>query len=127
MEGEKLRFVDCTLRDGEQAPGVCFTLEEKLAIADLLDQVGVDILDAGMPSVSAQEREILEALVDRGYRATIAGTVRAHPDDIDLAAACGLKDVFLFMPVSPQHLKHKFGIGLAEAVPRIERALDRAA
>ena len=127
MEGEKLRFVDCTLRDGEQAPGVCFTLEEKLAIADLLDQAGVDILDAGMPSVSAQERKILEALVERDYRATIAGTVRAHPDDIDLAVACGLKEVFLFMPVSPQHLKHKFGISLSEAGPRIERALDRAA
>ena len=127
MKRRKLRFVDCTLRDGEQAPGVFFTLEEKVAIADLLDQAGIDVLDAGMPSVSAQERKILETLVDRGYRATIAGTVRANQEDIDLAVDCGLKEVFLFMPVSPQHLKHKFGIGIREVRPRIERAIEHAA
>jgi isopropylmalate/homocitrate/citramalate synthase len=126
MEERKIVFVDCTLRDGEQAPGVFFTLEEKLAIADLLDAVGVDILDAGMPSVSDEERRTLEALLDRGYRATIAATVRALRDDIDLALACGLKEVFLFMPVSPQHLKHKFGLTLEQARPRIEEAIEYA-
>lgn len=119
-------FIDCTLRDGEQAPGVFFRLEEKLAIADLLDKAGIDILDAGMPSVSAEERETLRALLDRGYRTRIAGTVRALRHDIDLALECGLKEVFLFMPVSPQHLKHKFGINLKEARPRIEEAVDYA-
>src|SRR5215467_344343 len=108
MKKQDLVFVDCTLRDGEQAPGVVFTLEEKLAIADLLDRAGVHMVDAGMPSVSAQERKTLEALLGRGYRMTIAGTVRALPADIDLAFECGLRDVFLFMPVSPNHLKHKF-------------------
>lgn len=126
MQNEKIRFVDCTLRDGEQAPGVFFTLEEKLAIADLLDAAGVDILDAGMPSVSDEERASLEALLDRGYRATIAATVRALRQDVDLALACGLKEAFLFMPVSPQHLKHKFGLTLEEAQPRIEEAVDYA-
>lgn len=126
MTKERLLITDCTLRDGEQAPGVFFTLEEKLAIADLLDLAGVDILDAGMPSVSAEERRTLEALLERRYRTTIAGTVRALNSDIDLAVACGLKDVFLFMPVSPQHLWHKFGINLQEARPRIEKAVDHA-
>jgi isopropylmalate/homocitrate/citramalate synthase len=126
MENEKIKFVDCTLRDGEQAPGVCFTLEEKLAIADLLDAAGVDMLDAGMPSVSAEERKTLEALLGRGYHAKVAGTVRALKSDIDLAAACGLREVFLFMPVSPQHLKIKFGIDLKEASFKIEQAVDQA-
>jgi isopropylmalate/homocitrate/citramalate synthase len=121
-----LLFTDCTLRDGEQAPGVFFTLEEKLAIADLLDAAGVDILDAGMPSNSAEERKTLEALLARGYRARIAGTVRAVQGDIDLAIACGLKEVFLFMPVSPQHLRHKFGLTLRDVRPRIESAVDQA-
>src|SRR5262245_27980359 len=98
-----VQFADCTLRDGEQTPGVFFTLEEKLAIADLLDAAGVDILDAGMPSVSKEEQRTLEALLDRGYRATIAATVRALRDEIDLAMACGLKEVFLFIPYSPPH------------------------
>lgn len=123
---DTLIFTDCTLRDGEQAPGVFFTLEEKIAIADLLDAVGVDILDAGMPSTSIDERKTLEALLDRGYRTRIAGTVRAAQSDIELAVACGLKEVFLFMPVSPQHLKHKFGLTLKEVRPRIESSVDHA-
>jgi isopropylmalate/homocitrate/citramalate synthase len=122
----RVRFVDCTLRDGEQAPGVFFTLEEKLAIADLLDAAGVDVLDAGMPSVSKEERDTLQALVARGYRATVAGTVRALRYDIDLAVDCGLAEVFLFMPVSPQHLKHKFGIDLRQAQRRIDDAVGHA-
>jgi isopropylmalate/homocitrate/citramalate synthase len=126
MQSQKITFVDCTLRDGEQAPGVFFTLEEKLAIADLLNAAGVDILDAGMPSVSYEERSSLEALLDRGYRSTIAATVRALRDEIDLALAIGLKEVFLFMPVSPQHLQHKFGLTLGQARRRIEEAIDYA-
>lgn len=126
MSDSKIVFADCTLRDGEQAPGVFFTLEEKLAIADLLDAAGVDILDAGMPSVSKEERRCLEALLARGYRATIAATVRALRSDIDHALEVGLSEVFLFMPVSPVHLAYKFGIDLVQAQRRIEEAVDYA-
>lgn len=126
MSESKILFADCTLRDGEQAPGVFFTLEEKLAIADLLDAAGVDILDAGMPSVSKEERKCLEALQARGYRATVAATVRALRSDIDFALECGLTEVFLFMPVSPVHLAYKFGIDLSQAQRRIEEAVDYA-
>jgi isopropylmalate/homocitrate/citramalate synthase len=114
------------LRDGEQAPGVFFTLEEKLAVAVLLDAAGVDIIDAGMPSVSKEERATLTALVAQNYRASVAATVRALRADIDLALECGVKEVFLFMPVSPQHLQHKFGIDLNQAQRRIEDAVDYA-
>lgn len=126
MSGARVVFADCTLRDGEQAPGVFFTLEEKLAIAALLDSAGVDIIDAGMPSVSKEERTILSALVAQNYRATVAATVRALRSDIDLAIECGVKEVFLFMPVSPQHLQHKFGIDLARAQRQIEDAVGYA-
>jgi isopropylmalate/homocitrate/citramalate synthase len=123
---QEMVFVDCTLRDGEQAAGVFFTHQEKLAISDLLDALGVDILDAGMPSVSEDERRTIEALLERGYKARIAGTVRALKSDIEVAVRCGLKHVFLFMPVSPQHLKHKFGITFADAIPIVEGAVDFA-
>src|SRR5262249_38056362 len=108
----RIIFADCTLRDGEQAPGVFFTLEEKLRIAAMLDATGVDLIDAGMPSVSQEERDTLIALVTQNFRARVAATVRALRSDIDLAIECGVKEVFLFMPVSPQHLQHKFGIDL---------------
>lgn len=126
MANSRIRFVDCTLRDGEQAPGVFFTLAEKLAIADQLDAAGVDIFDAGMPAVSKEERQTLAALVARKYRATVAATVRALRPEIDLAIECGVTEVFLFMPVSPPHLKHKFGIDLHEAQRRIEDAVGYA-
>jgi isopropylmalate/homocitrate/citramalate synthase len=126
VSDSRIRFADCTLRDGEQAPGVFFTLEEKLEIADLLDAAGVDLIDAGMPSVSQEERDALAALVARNYRATVAATVRALRSDIDLALDCGVTEVFLFMPVSPQHLKHKFGINLRQAQYRIEDAVRYA-
>jgi isopropylmalate/homocitrate/citramalate synthase len=122
----RIQFADCTLRDGEQAPGVFFTLEEKLGIAALLDAAGVDIIDAGMPSVSKEERATLTALVAQNYRATIAATVRALRGDIDLAIGCGITEVFLFMPVSPQHLQYKFGIDLARAQHRIDDAVGYA-
>jgi isopropylmalate/homocitrate/citramalate synthase len=105
---------------------VFFTLEEKLAIATLLDAAGVDIIDAGMPSVSKEERETLTALVAHNFRATVAATVRALRSDIDLALDCGVREVFLFMPVSPQHLQHKFGIDLRQAQRRIEDAVGYA-
>jgi isopropylmalate/homocitrate/citramalate synthase len=126
MSNKQLTILDCTLRDGEQAPGVFFTTEEKIAIADLLNIAGVDMLDAGMPSVSEQERESLKRLRERGYRATIAGTVRATRLDVDYALECGLSDVFLFMPVSPQHLQHKFGKTLAQIRPALEDVLRYA-
>jgi isopropylmalate/homocitrate/citramalate synthase len=114
------------LRDGEQAPGVFFTRDEKLVIAALLDAAGVDIIDAGMPSVSKEERDTLTALVAQNFRATVAATVRALRTDIDLALDCGVREVFLFMPVSPQHLQHKFGIDLRQAQRRIEDAIGYA-
>jgi isopropylmalate/homocitrate/citramalate synthase len=126
MTGPRILFADCTLRDGEQAPGVFFTLEEKLAIAEQLDAAGVDIIDAGMPSVSKEERAILTALCARKLRARIAATVRALRTDIDLAIDCGVTEVFLFMPVSPQHLQRKFGIDLPRAQQRIEDAVEYA-
>ena len=126
MSESRILFADCTLRDGEQAPGVFFTLEEKLAIAGLLDAAGVDLIDAGMPSVSKEERAMLKAMVAQNYRATVAATVRALRADVDLAIECGVKAVFLFMPVSPQHLQHKFGIDLDEARARIEDAVGYA-
>ena len=126
MSESRILFADCTLRDGEQAPGVFFTLEEKLAIAGLLDAAGVDLIDAGMPSVSKEERAMLKAMVAQNYRATVAATVRALRADVDLAIECGVKAVFLFMPVSSQHLQHKFGIDLDEARARIEDAVGYA-
>src|SRR5215467_2570391 len=118
MEPPDLTILDCTLRDGEQAPGVFFTRDEKASIAELLSEAGVDVLDAGMPSVSRDEMDMLKALCDLGLRSRVAATVRALRHDIDLALECGVREVFLFMPVSPEHLRHKFNTDLNGVLPR---------
>ena len=123
MEPPDLTILDCTLRDGEQAPGVFFTRDEKASIAELLSEAGVDVLDAGMPSVSRDEMDTLKALCELGLRSRVAATVRALRHDIDLALECGVSEVFLFMPVSPEHLRHKFNTDLKGVLPRIEEAI----
>lgn len=126
MDTRDLVLVDCTLRDGEQAPGVFFTRDEKLSIADLLSASGVGVLDAGMPSVSAEERDTLRALAQRGLKSRVAATVRCLRGDIDLARECGIEEVFLFMPVSPQHLRHKFNSDLDGVSHQIEDSVKYA-
>ena len=119
---DRVKIVDGTLREGEQSPGVYFTREEKLQIAGELDRIGVPLLDVGMPSVSAEEREAISAIAREGLRASIGVSVRLKRDEIDQALACGVGEVFIICPVSPLHLRYKLAMdeegvrGLAEDV-----------
>jgi len=100
-------FVDGTLREGEQTAGVHFTMDEKIHIAKALDNAGVGILDVGMPSVSAGEREAIRAIVKLGLKASVGVSVRMRKQEIDQAAACGASEIFIICPVSPVHMKSK--------------------
>ena len=73
-----LRFCDVTLRDGEQTPGVSFTREEKMNIAQVLDQVGVEVIEAGFPITSAYEKECVTAISNLGLSARICCLARAQ-------------------------------------------------
>lgn len=96
----QLLTVDCTLRDGEQAAGVYFTVEEKVSLARQLDRAGVSILDAGFPVVSPEERQALAMIASDSLRAAVFATVRPDPEEIRLARDLGADGVFLFFPVS---------------------------
>ena len=106
----RIKIVDGTLREGEQSPGVCFTKEEKLQIAGELDRIGVPLLDVGMPSVSAEEREAISAITRKGLRGSIGVSVRLKREEIDQALACGVGEVFIICPVSSLHLRYKLAI-----------------
>ena len=67
----KISIYDTTLRDGEQMPGVSFSLAEKVAIATRLDQVGIPQIEAGFPVVSAREKEAVRTICDLGLKAKI--------------------------------------------------------
>ncbi|MDP7080344.1 MAG: homocitrate synthase family protein [Candidatus Undinarchaeales archaeon] len=102
-----IELYDSTLRDGEQTPGVCFTPDEKEAIARELDAVGVPIIEAGFPVVSPKEAEGVRRIVAAGLDARLVALSRLRDEDIDVAVDCGVDGVLLFIASSDVHLDHK--------------------
>jgi 2-isopropylmalate synthase len=82
---DRVLIFDTTLRDGEQSPGATMTHEEKLEIAQLLDEMGVDIIEAGFPIASEGDFAAVKAIAERAKNAVICGLARANPTDIDRA------------------------------------------
>ena len=82
---DRVLIFDTTLRDGEQCPGATMNFEEKLEVADCLDALGVDIIEAGFPIASDGDFEAVSAIAKRVKKATVAGLARAIFADIDRA------------------------------------------
>jgi len=99
---------DSTLRDGEQAPGVSLDTDDKIRIATMLDEVGVQYIEAGFPPVSAQDRDSITAICELGLKSQITCLSRAMRKDIDMAAECGVWGVVLEVPVGYPRLMYQF-------------------
>lgn len=91
---------DTTLRDGEQTPGISFTLEEKLGIAEQLSEIGVHAIEAGFPASSDAEREIVRAIKGLDLSTQVCGLARSLPADVDACIDCGVDMVHVFIPTS---------------------------
>jgi D-citramalate synthase len=102
-----LRILDTTLRDGEQTPGVLLTAEDKLSIARKLDELGVDIIEAGSAPTSEGERGAIKAIAKAGLKAEISSYTRAVKADIDHALACDVDAVHFVVPLSDLHIEKK--------------------
>ncbi|MEM3513996.1 MAG: 2-isopropylmalate synthase [Candidatus Hadarchaeum sp.] len=107
MARRRIKVLDTTLRDGEQTPGVALTPEQKLEIARALDDLGVDILEAGAAISSEGERKAIKMISRAGLNAEICSFVRAAKEDIDAALACDVDSVHMVVPTSDIHLKYK--------------------
>jgi isopropylmalate/homocitrate/citramalate synthase len=99
---------DSTLREGEQTPGVIFSIEDKLKIARKLDEVGVPQIEAGFPAASEKQRKCVEALVDLNLDAQLSSFARAKKEDIDVVADSGADGIVLSLSISPYHREYKF-------------------
>lgn len=105
---EKVSIHDATLRDGEQTPGVVFSVADKIAIAEKLDEVGVERIEAGMPAVSEQDFEAIKRISKLGLKARIYTFARALTADIDKAVECGCHGVIIEVPIGYPKLKYQF-------------------
>ncbi|MBS6183565.1 MAG: homocitrate synthase [Clostridium celatum] len=104
----KIYIVDTTLRDGEQTAGVVFANEEKLIIADMLSELGVDQLEVGIPTMGGDEKEAIKQIVKRNNgRKSIMAWNRAVISDIEESIDCGVDAVAISVSVSDIHIKHK--------------------
>lgn len=104
---EKIKIVDTTLRDGEQTAGVVFANKEKLRIAKMLDAVGVDQIEAGIPVMGGHEKETIKAICNLGLKASIMGWNRAVIKDIEHSLECGVDAVAISISTSDIHIEHK--------------------
>lgn len=110
-DNNRIIIFDTTLRDGEQSPGCSMNLEEKLRMARLLDEMGVDVIEAGFPIASRGDFEAVEAIAKEIRNSTIAGLCRAIKRDIEVSAeaikAAPNRRIHTFISTSPLHMKYK--------------------
>src|SRR5262245_7997795 len=110
-EKDRVVIFDTTLRDGEQCPGATMTHEEKLEVAELLDDMGVDIIEAGFPIASDGDFAAVQEIAQRSKKAVICGLSRAAFKDIDRCAEAikpaKRKRIHTFISTSPLHMKYK--------------------
>lgn len=123
---KRLKFHDAILRDGEQTPGVVLMREHKLAIAKVLDEVGVDRIEAGMPAVSEEDFEAVRLIDQAGLKAEISGFVRAMAKDIELCMKAGVKHVVIEIPCGYLRLKYQMGWTQEECIKRAVEAVGFA-
>jgi methanogen homocitrate synthase len=121
----RVEIYDVTLRDGEQTPGVVFKKEEKIHIAQLLDEAGVHRIEAGMPVVSPEDADAVKAIAHAGLKAKVFGFCRMIKGDIDAAIKSDVQGVIIEGPVGVPKLK-QFGWPYEDVVKRAIEAVDYA-
>ncbi|MFN2183372.1 MAG: LeuA family protein [Anaerolineae bacterium] len=122
---DRIQIHDVTLRDGEQTPGVVFDREGRLRIARALDALGVHRIEAGFPAVSEEDRDALAAIVAEGLDAEIWGFGRCLPQDVELNADCGVKQMTLEISISPLKMS-AYGLTQNKVMDRMLSALTLA-
>jgi homocitrate synthase NifV len=117
-------LLDSTLRDGEQAAGVCFSVEQKLKIAEVLDSCGVHQIEAGVPAVSRQEKEAVAKIIENRKNAVISTWSRLTPSDIEHAIDVRPDIVHVSVPVSRLHIYQKLRKDKEWVIGQLHTCLD---
>lgn len=121
-----LHIIDCTLREGEQTPGVWLEVDEKLLLVDMLARAGLTMLDAGMPEIGEEERRFFRQATGR-TTALMGASVRLRPDAVQLALNAGCDALFIICPCSPLHREVRLGLTLSQLQRQLELTVRVAA
>jgi methanogen homocitrate synthase len=105
---DRLKIHDVTLRDGEQSPGVAFRADDKVRIAKLLDELGVDRIEVALPAVSEDDKIATKRVVEMRPNAQVFVLCRGMASDVELALECGVDGIILELPVGIPRLKYQF-------------------
>ena len=126
-DSQRVIIFDTTLRDGEQSPGAAMGLDEKLRIALMLEELGVDVMEAGFPVSSRGDFEAVHKIAETVKTVTICGLARAEKGDIERAAEAikpaPLKRIHTFLSTSPLHMKHKLGMEPEQVFQRVAESV----
>jgi len=120
------KVLDTTLREGEQTPAVCFSAHIKLAIADLLDKIGVDIIEAGHPIVSPEIAQTVKRIARRALHSVVGAHARSVEKDIDMALEAGVGFLGVLYCVSAERLERVFKQDLQAAQAQIGKIIAYA-
>ncbi|MFN2389416.1 MAG: 2-isopropylmalate synthase [Actinomycetota bacterium] len=129
-EVARVRVFDTTLRDGEQSPGICLNLREKVEIAEQLARLGVDVIEAGFPISSDGETQAVRAIARGVTGPVIAALARVDPRDIDRAAdaiaPAPRGRIHTFIATSEIHMRSKLRMSPAEVLEAARAGVERA-
>lgn len=132
----KIRFMDITLRDGEQAVGVIFTRREKAQIATLLAEIGVEAVEAGFPALGPEEKDCVKGVVEAGIKVCkdgkpvqplqVYGFARARAEDVRDAAECNVHGVLISISTSDIHIERRFHRSREWVLEQVTAAAEEA-
>ena len=114
-----LQILDSTLREGEQTPGVYFSPDKKMIIAQFLDQIGVDIIEVGNPAVDREIALAITRISQAGLKAKIGAHSLCKIDHVQKALDCGIDFLGIFFSVSKKRLEQDYNIDLDVAIEKI--------
>ena len=126
LKNREIKIVDTTLRDGEQTAGVVFANNEKITIAQMLSDLGVDQLEVGIPAMGGDEKDAIKRICKRNLKSSIMAWNRAVIGDIEQSIDCGVDAVAISISVSDIHIQNKLRTSREWVIENMVKSVEYA-
>lgn len=126
LKNREIKIVDTTLRDGEQTAGVVFANNEKITIAQMLSDLGVDQLEVGIPAMGGDEKDAIKRICKRNLKSSIMAWNRAVIGDIEESIDCGVDAVAISISVSDIHIRNKLKTSREWVIENMVKSVEYA-